>query len=158
NWVCDSRFSRGGDAILSVGPYGAWIWRNCPDCNDEKDTARCTDAVRMRGHTKDVRTGAFSPDGRFVVTTSDDDTARVWDAHNGDPLGELELPPAALPPGYRYTTSAEFSPDGKSIAVSRRDGLIAIVDFASRRMTAVLQETGAAVWSVRFDKNGQRLV
>jgi WD40 repeat protein len=159
DWVRDSRFGGAGHAVLSVGRYGAWIWQaNCPDCKDDQDTARCTDAVRMVGHTKDVRTGAFSRDLKFVVTTSDDDTARVWDASDGEQLGLLELPPPLLPPGYRYTTSADVSPDGQSIAVSRRDGLVAIVDFVSRRTRVVLQETGAAVWSVRFDKVGKRIV
>ena len=63
DWVRDSRFGGVGHTILSVGRYGAWIWQaNCPDCKNEQDTARCTEAVRMVGHTKDVRTGAFSPD------------------------------------------------------------------------------------------------
>jgi WD40 repeat protein len=159
DWVRDSRFGGVGQTILSVGRYGAWIWQaNCPDCKNELDTARCTDAVRMVGHTKDVRTGAFTPDLKFVVTTSDDDTARVWDTSKGEQLGLLELPPPLLPAGYRYTTSADISPNGQSIGISRRDGLIAIVDFVSRRTRAVLQETGAAVWSVRFDKDGKRIV
>ena len=31
---------------------------------------------------------AFSPDGKRIVTASSDNTARVWDAESGKPLGE----------------------------------------------------------------------
>lgn len=35
-----------------------------------------------------VNSASFSPDGRRVVTASDDGTARVWDAGTGKPVGE----------------------------------------------------------------------
>ena len=36
---------------------------------------------------------AFSPDGKTVLTGSDDKTARLWDAATGQPVG----PPLAAP-------------------------------------------------------------
>src|SRR5207248_125719 len=50
----------------------------------------------------------FSRDGRFVVTGSDDGTARVWDAATGEPVGPMLLHNGTV-------IQALFSPDGKHV-------------------------------------------
>ena len=37
----------------------------------------------MEGHTNVVSSVGFSPDGKFIVSGSEDNTVRVWDANNG---------------------------------------------------------------------------
>ena len=44
----------------------------------------------LEGHTGAVLSAAFSPDGTRVITASDDQTARLWDAATGKALATLE--------------------------------------------------------------------
>ena len=59
-----------------------------------------------------VWSASFSPDGTRVVTASDDQTARVWDAATGKPLA----PPIAHQGAVKSTA---FSPDGMLLPASR---------------------------------------
>ena len=61
-----------------------------------------------------VYAASFSPDGRRIVTASDDETARVWDAESGKPVGE----PMRHEDGV---IAASFSPDGRRIVTASGD-------------------------------------
>jgi WD40 repeat protein len=63
--------------------------------------------TRLR-HSGAVTIIRFSSEGRRVLTASDDNTVRLWDAENGEPLTE------PLRHGGRIR-SAEFSPDGQRV-------------------------------------------
>ena len=67
---------------------------------------------------------AFSPDGKKVLTTNDDNTIRIWDAHSGKEVKKLELPTEIGMP-------AIFSPDGKKIVTILDDGTARILDAES---------------------------
>src|SRR5262249_32799244 len=133
-----------------VGPNAvAWIWST--------SDADCKHSIVLSGHVDDVRTGSFSADGQRVVTTSDDDTVRVWDASTGRPISQVALPGTSEPP-EDYTTSAEFSPDGKSLVVTRSDGLVAIADAPMFNVGIPLSEKGPFVRRARFSPDSKKLV
>jgi TIR domain/WD domain, G-beta repeat len=44
--------------------------------------------LTLSGHEGSVNSAAFSPDGKRIVTASEDKTARIWNAATGKPIGE----------------------------------------------------------------------
>ncbi len=80
----------------------------------------------LRGHTDQVYDIAWSPDGRRLVSTSQDRTAKIWDVSSGLELltfGGTETIP------YR---AVAFSPDGCRLAISRGN-TARILDARPRR-------------------------
>ena len=56
-------------------------------------------STATQGHTSNVNSIAFSPDGRQLATCSRDDTARVWDLGSGQNTVTLKVTPSlCLPP------------------------------------------------------------
>ncbi|MCL2004870.1 MAG: hypothetical protein FWG73_01785 [Planctomycetaceae bacterium] len=107
--------------------------------------------LEIRGHTNDVSSVAFSPDGRRIVTSSSDRTARIWDAESGRELQTLS--------GHTDDVNfAAFSPDGRHIVTSSSDRTARIWDAESGRELRRLQGHRDTVESAVFSPNGRRIV
>jgi WD40 repeat protein len=102
-------------------------------------------------HEKEIKSALFSPDGGRVVTASIDNTARIWNANSGVPLGD-----AMQHRGAVYF--AVFSPDGQRIATASGDSTARVWDAQTgRAMTAPLKH-GANVMGAAFSADNTRLV
>ena len=67
----------------------------------------------LKGHTAQVNSATFSPDGKQVVTGSHDFTACVWDTFTGERL-------MVLRPDIGYVLYVGYSRDGNRIITSGR--------------------------------------
>ena len=78
---------------------------------------------RYSGHTDPILAAWFNPDDSTIITGSEDNTLRLWDATNGNELRRERH----LAPIY----GAEFSPDNNVVVSSSQDGIINIWNMPS---------------------------
>lgn len=71
----------------------------------------------FKGHTEEVTSVAFSPDGKYLLTSGHDGTARLWDIRTGAEVRRFL--------GHDESVHrARFTPDGQYIAACENDGII----------------------------------
>jgi WD40 repeat protein/tRNA A-37 threonylcarbamoyl transferase component Bud32 len=103
----------------------------------------------LEGHGRDVTQVAFSPDGRQVVSSSLDQTIKVWDAATGKEAFTFHEEAAAQ--------GVALSPDGLRISSGSDDRTVKLWALPGQEARALLQG-GGAINNVAFSPNGQRLV
>jgi len=79
----------------------------------EWDLASGEDLMTLEGHTDSVSAVAYTPDGKQIISGSDDRTLRIWDAANGKLVRVLRGAPDEI-------TAIALSPNGKKVAVASK--------------------------------------
>ena len=87
------------------------------------DATQLTSLYTLLGHKDWVRSVDFSSDGDRLVSCSDDMTVRLWNLRSRNCTIVQELPD--------WGTKASFSPNGKRIISSCRDGALRTIDVAT---------------------------
>jgi len=101
----------------------------------------------LNGHTGGVIAASFSPDGQFILTASEDETARLWTlegqeiARYDDHLGPV--------------LDAIFSPDGSKILTSSSDKTVKLWARNSDTPLLTLEGHLGNVNSISFSPNGR---
>jgi hypothetical protein len=106
---------------------------------------------RFVGHTDQVRSVAFSPDGRRAVSSAHDGTIRVWDVATGKGLRSFAT-------GIKYVSKVAFSPDGRRILSSGGDGVIRLWDAESGQPIRTLEGHTDQVRDAEFSPDGRRVL
>ena len=106
--------------------------------------------IVLKGHKGLLWSASFAPDGRRIVTASEDNTARVWNAENGDQL-------AILRGHTERVRVASFSPDGRQVITASTDKTARLWNAETGQQSAVLEHDGV-VRSAAFSSDGRRVV
>lgn len=99
-------------------------------------------------HTHRVWLVAFSADGQTLVSSSNDQTVRLWHVHTGKCLKTLSA-------YSNWVSSVAFSPDGRSIVSGSEDHLLRLWHVGTGACNKTLQGHTNIVTSVAFSPDGQ---
>ncbi|HZM22969.1 MAG TPA: WD40 repeat domain-containing protein, partial [Anaerolineales bacterium] len=112
------------------------------------------------GHTDAVTNLDFSPDGRYIVTGSSDQTARLWDAQTGEQIHQFDYYPAAI--YHTENILVKFSPDGQYVlTIKDTDAYVASIGLLWDTKTGeklLSFRDDAGVVSAIFSRDGKQLI
>jgi WD40 repeat protein len=172
--------TRTGKVFLACAVFGALIWAAPADAYGARVTAMAVSpdgrtfvvgyekgglalydfATRkqvrdFKGHTKDVRGLAFSPDGKTLATGGDN--VRLWNPETGEQLAALEGHTEGFGV-WGWLRAVAFSPDGKLLASAGADGTVKLWDVAARKeIRTLMEKSNHPALAVAFSPDGKVL-
>jgi len=166
-------FSPASKGALATFQHGADVYtvvaspkdpkRFATSCKDRKVRVIASDktmaeAIVSPVHGGDVEDVAWSPDGKWLATASDDRLVRIVDATTGKVVHTLgsttELPDL----GHSEVVFAvAWSPSGEQVASASQDGTVRLWNAKSGARIAVLRGHEDQVVAITFSPDGTRL-
>lgn len=107
---------------IACSPDGAYIVSSYYRTIHVWDVPKKKLALSLQGHQDEIRSVAYSSDGKYIVSGSSDTTVCIWNAQDG----RMEVGPIK-----GHTTSVNvvaYSPDGAHVASGSLDGTICVWD------------------------------
>jgi len=113
--------------LLAACPerYRGWEWYYL-------DRATDTSLGALSGHTGRVTVVDLSPDGKLILSGSDDQTVRLWDAETGTEKLSFSIPDVV--------TAVAFSPNGEMVAAASKDRFVRVWDIATNEQIAAAKQ------------------
>ena len=134
--VQEATLAPNGSVVATTNAREADLW----------DAATGKLVHRLVGHRSRVADAEFSPDGRLLVTASDDHDARTWDVATGRLLHVLR--------GHFFPVrSASFSPDGRWV-VTASQFTAGLWDAATGQLVLYLQGNTRPLTGALFSPTG----
>ena len=126
---CGGSSTPGGGAVSTLEDSEAKVDKSPAQAADEqkptaKKSVESRETLTLKGHSEDVYSVSFSPDGKRIVSGSEDNTLKVWDAQTGKETLTLKGHSSSV-------NSVSFSPDGNRIVSGSTDKTVKVWDLSS---------------------------
>lgn len=137
---------RGGS--LAISPDGRTYVTGINPTASLRDTQSGQEIYSLAGHTDSVISAAYSKDGKWLVTGSKDNTARVWDVASGKLL-------VLLAGHSQLVNSVAFSPDGTKVLSGGNDIRIWSLALDNPQLTIA---AGAGISAIALAPDGKTIL
>ena len=138
--VLEIVYSPDGVRLAVASSIGIWLY----------DAQTGEELDLLTGHTDQVYSVAFSPDGNTLASGSWDNTIHLWNAHTGEHIRTLS--------GHtHYVDSVAFSPDGNMIASGGSDDTVYLWNAHTGEHIRTLSGHTGRVFSVAFSPDGNTI-
>jgi WD40 repeat protein len=104
----------------------------------------------LKGHSGEIDSLCFSPDGTTLASGARDHTARIWDVAAGRTR-------ATIPGGLQWVWTVAFGPDGRTLALTNGDGTVRFWNVSQGHWIAIDRAPADTAASAAFSPDGKTL-
>lgn len=120
-----------------------------PEAENALRQACFLNSAILNDHTGQVYSAAISPDGKRLVSTSEDGTLRFWDASTGRCLHTVEVP------GGISKTPISYSPNGRFVLTASADNTLQLWNASNANLAFTLKGNTSGITSAQFSPDGK---
>ncbi|WP_193196502.1 serine/threonine-protein kinase [Nostoc sp. MG11] len=139
-------------AIVLVGLGGVWYFQFLPQLMTDSNPSQSASnqPTALKGHSSDVNSVAFAPDGKTLASGSDDRTIKLWNLSTGKEIYSLRNHSG-------WIWNIAFAPDGKTLASASADKTIKLWNLSTGKEIRTLEGHSNGVAAVAFSPDGKTL-
>lgn len=113
--------------------------------------AEIIETILQKGHSRYVSCVAFSPNGKFVVTGSMDNTIKLWDFKSGKEIRSFSEHTGPI-------RTVFFSPDGSKILSASADNKALVYDVETGAVLVEIIQKKDRLWKACFSPDGSKIL